>query len=39
MNADRILVLYNGSVVEEGRHEELVDKKGMYFQLVKKQIA
>jgi ATP-binding cassette subfamily B protein len=39
MNADRILVLYNGSVVEEGRHEELVDKKGMYYQLVKKQIA
>jgi len=39
MNADRILVLYNGSVVEEGRHDELVEKKGMYFQLVKKQIA
>jgi ATP-binding cassette subfamily B protein len=39
MSADKILVLYNGSVVEEGRHEELVDKKGMYFQLVKKQIA
>lgn len=39
MNADKILVLYNGSVVEEGKHEELVDKKGMYFQLVKKQIA
>ena len=39
MSADKILVLYNGSVVEEGKHEELVDKKGMYFQLVKKQIA
>jgi ATP-binding cassette subfamily B protein len=39
MSADKILVLYNGSVVEEGRHEELVNKKGMYFQLVKKQIA
>lgn len=39
MSADKILVLYNGSVVEEGNHEELVDKKGMYFQLVKKQIA
>ena len=39
MNADKILVLYNGSVIEEGNHEELVDKKGMYFQLVKKQIA
>jgi ATP-binding cassette subfamily B protein len=39
MNADKILVLYNGAVVEEGAHKELVDKKGMYYQLVKKQIA
>lgn len=39
MNADKILVLYNGSVVEEGQHEELVNRRGMYFQLVKKQIA
>ena len=39
MNADKILVLYNGAVVEEGAHEELVDRKGMYYQLVKKQIA
>jgi subfamily B ATP-binding cassette protein HlyB/CyaB len=39
MNADKILVLYNGSIVEEGSHGELVDRKGMYYQLVKKQIA
>ncbi len=39
MRADKILVLYNGAVVEQGRHEELVDKKGMYYQLVQKQIA
>ena len=39
MSADKILVLYNGSIVEEGKHSELVDRKGMYFQLVKKQIA
>lgn len=39
INADKILVLYNGAVVEEGPHAELVDKKGMYYQLVKKQIA
>lgn len=39
MSADKILVLYNGSVVEEGQHDELVDRKGMYYQLVKKQIA
>jgi ATP-binding cassette subfamily B protein len=39
MGADKILVLYNGSIVEEGNHGELVGKKGMYYQLVKKQIA
>jgi len=39
MNADKIVVLYNGSVAEEGNHNELVDKKGMYYQLVRKQIA
>jgi ATP-binding cassette subfamily B protein len=39
MNADKILVLYNGNIVEEGLHQELVDRRGMYFQLVQKQIA
>ena len=38
MRADRILVLYEGAIVEQGRHEELVAKKGMYFQLVQKQL-
>ena len=39
MNDDKILVLYNGSIVEEGRHDELLDRKGMYHQLVQKQMA
>jgi len=39
MNADKIIVLYKGSIVEEGTHSELVDKGGMYYQLVQKQIA
>ncbi len=39
INADKILVLYNGNIVEEGPHQELVDRRGMYFQLVQKQIA
>lgn len=39
MNADKILVLYEGEVAEEGTHSELVDRKGMYYQLVKKQMA
>jgi len=39
MNADKIIVLYRGSIVEEGTHSELVDKGGMYYQLVQKQMA
>ncbi|HEY8101339.1 MAG TPA: peptidase domain-containing ABC transporter [Burkholderiaceae bacterium] len=39
MRADKILVLYEGAIVEQGRHEELVDKKGMYYQLVQKQLS
>lgn len=36
-NANRILVLDNGKVVEEGSHQELIDKKGIYQKLVEKQ--
>jgi subfamily B ATP-binding cassette protein HlyB/CyaB len=39
VNSDKILVMYNGTIVEEGKHAELVDRKGMYFQLVRKQMA
>ncbi len=31
--ADRILVLSGNKIVEEGKHQELLDKKGMYYQL------
>jgi subfamily B ATP-binding cassette protein HlyB/CyaB len=39
MNADKILLLHNGSIVEEGRHEGLVERKGMYYELVRRQMA
>ena len=39
MRADKILVLYEGSVVEQGRHEELVNRRGMYYQLIQKQLS
>ncbi|WP_367568334.1 ABC transporter ATP-binding protein [Lacrimispora sp.] len=32
-NADRILVLSDSNIVEEGNHEELLEKRGMYYQL------
>ena len=32
-NADRILVLTENGIVEEGNHRELLDKKGVYYQL------
>ena len=39
MNADKILVLYQGRIVEEGTHQSLFDRQGMYYQLIHKQIA
>lgn len=33
-NSDKIVFLENGQVMEEGTHQELLDKKGFYFQLV-----
>ena len=39
MNADRILVLYDGGIAEAGTHQELLEKRGMYFHLVQKQVA
>jgi subfamily B ATP-binding cassette protein MsbA len=31
--ADQILVIEQGNIAERGRHEELIDRKGRYFQL------
>ena len=32
-NADVIMVLDNGRIIERGNHEKLVDKKGVYYKL------
>lgn len=33
-NADCIVAVKNGKVVETGTHEQLMDSKGVYYQLV-----
>ena len=37
-NADQIIVLENGELVETGTHEELTAKRGAYYKLVKNQL-
>jgi ATP-binding cassette, subfamily B, multidrug efflux pump len=37
-NADKILVLDNGIIVEQGTHESLMQKRGSYFELYEKQL-
>ncbi len=37
-DADRILVLDQGRVVEDGTHQELVDSRGRYFELLEAQL-
>ena len=33
VNADRILVIKNGEIVENGNHESLLKEKGYYYRL------
>ncbi|MDB4914631.1 MAG: transporter related [Gemmatimonadetes bacterium] len=39
LHADRIFVLEQGRVVEEGRHEELLDRKGLYYAMWRQQVG
>lgn len=36
-NADTILVMENGTIVAQGKHQELLDEKGLYYDLWHKQ--
>jgi ATP-binding cassette subfamily B protein len=37
-NADKILVMENGEIIEQGNHAYLMDQKGPYFELYEKQL-
>lgn len=37
-DADKIIVLENCEIIEEGNHEELTNRKGRYYELVKNQL-
>ncbi len=37
-NADKIIVLDNGKIVEQGTHDVLMEQKGNYFELYEKQL-
>ena len=39
LNCDRIIVMDQGSIVEEGTYEELMDKKGVFYGLAARQLA
>jgi ATP-binding cassette subfamily B protein len=37
-NADKIIVMEKGRIIEEGTHSELTNKRGAYYELVKNQL-
>jgi ATP-binding cassette subfamily B protein len=37
MQADQILVIDSGTIVERGTHDQLVEQRGAYFELYEKQ--
>jgi ATP-binding cassette subfamily B protein len=39
MHADKIFVLEKGQIVEQGKHQELLDQKGLYFAMWRQQIG
>ncbi len=38
-NFDKIVVIHEGEIIETGRHQDLVDKKGMYYEMYLRQLV
>jgi ATP-binding cassette subfamily B protein len=38
-NADMILVVKDGDIIEQGHHRELIEKQGFYYELYQSQFA
>ncbi len=38
-HADRIYVLERGKIIEQGRHEDLLDEKGLYYAMWRQQVG
>ena len=38
-NCDRIIVLDKGKIVEEGNFEQLMDKKGLFYEFAERQVS
>jgi ATP-binding cassette subfamily B protein len=39
MHADRIYVLEQGAIIEQGKHQDLLDEKGLYYAMWRQQIG
>ena len=39
INADKILVMNKGNIIEQGNHKELLEKKGFYYELYNSQFS
>ena len=39
MNANKIVVLEKGHIVEQGNHQQLLDEKGLYYAMWRQQMG
>ena len=39
MHADKIIVLEHGKIIEQGKHEKLLEEKGLYYAMWRQQVG